>query len=115
MSAAIAGSPGAMAMEVPALYLAESIAPALGRAFAWVLLLGIFSSCCAMLWTACPGERGGGRALAAVAGALLLGRLPFPQLVARLYPLLGWAGLPFILCIFLRNTLTYLPGRRKMR
>lgn len=115
MSAAIAGSPGAMAMEVPALYLAESIAPALGWAFAWVLLLGIFSSCCAMLWTVCPGERGGGRALAAVAGALLLGRLPFPQLVARLYPLLGWAGLPFILCVFLRNALTYLPGRRKMR
>ena len=94
--------------------LCSMSAPFLG-AYAWVLLLGIFSSCCAMLWTACPGERGGGRALAAVAGALLLGRLPFPQLVARLYPLLGWAGLPFILCVFLRNTLTYLPGRRKMR
>ena len=108
MSAAIGGSPGAMAMEVPALYLAERISPALGDAFAWVLLLGIFSSCCAMLWTVCPGETGGGRALAAMAGALLLGRLPFPQLVARLYPLLGWAGLPFVLCVLVRN----MPGRR---
>lgn len=108
MSAAIAGSPGAMAMEVPALYLAERLSPALGGVFAWVLLLGIFSSCCAMLWTVCPGERDGGRAGAAVLTALLLGRLPFGELVARLYPLLGWAGLPFVLCVLVRNT----TGRR---
>ena len=108
MSAAIAGSPGAMAMEVPALYLAERLSPALGGVFAWVLLLGIFSSCCAMLWTVCPGKRDGGRAGAAVLTALLLGRLPFGELVARLYPLLGWAGLPFVLCVLVRNT----TGRR---
>ena len=98
MSAAIAGCPAAMATQVPALYLAQCISPALGGAFAWVLLAGIFSSCCAMVWTACPGEGSGGKALLMLGAALVLGRLPFARLVARLYPLLGWLGLPFAVC-----------------
>lgn len=102
---ALQGSP-AMGLAVPTLYLAEGLHPLLGACFSWVLLLGIFTSCSAMLWTVCPRKQGVGRAVLIMGAALLLGMLPFQRLVGGLYPLLGWLGAPYVLCVWgkmLRN------------
>lgn len=98
LCAALQGSP-AMGLAVPTLYLAQRIHPLLGTCFFWVLLAGIFTSCSAMLWTVCPRKQGGRRAVLVMGTALLLGMFPFQKLVGSLYPLMGWIGAPYVLCL----------------
>ena len=98
LCAALQGGP-AMGLSVPTLYLAQRIHPLLGSCFFWVLLAGIFTSCSAMLWTVCPRKQGGRRAVLVMGTALLLGMFPFQKLVGSLYPLMGWIGAPYVLCL----------------
>lgn len=95
---------GAGEQEAPILALARGLPPVVERAFLGVLLLGIFSSCSAMLWTI-SGEHWC-RGLAILGFSLLTAAAPFQTLVGRLYPLLGWMGLPFVVCV-LKSSIFY--------
>lgn len=89
-------------LSIPVLFLAKNISHLLGSVFSIFLILGMFSSCTAMLWTVCNRFTFGGKRgnqLFAVFIAILvfvLGLLSFTDLVATLYPLVGSAGLVFI-------------------
>ncbi len=95
-------------LDVPTLYLARKIAYVLGAAFSIILIMGIFSSCSAMLWTI--SEKfvvQGTRRSHLFAGltclfAFLLGLLPFAGLVGVVYTILGYVGLVFAGCVVWR-------------
>lgn len=92
-------------LDVPTLYLARQIAYPLGAAFSIILIMGIFSSCSAMLWTVSEkfvrqGTKSGKLfASATCAAAFLLGLLPFSGLVGTVYTILGYLGLIFAGCV----------------
>lgn len=99
----------AAVQEVPTLYLAKKISYSLGAVFSVILIMGIFSSCSAMLWTVSEKfvVQGTAKSYVFAAGtcsvAFLLGLLPFAQLVGKVYTILGYIGLVFAACvIFMR-------------
>ncbi len=87
--------------DVPTLYLTKKISYSLGAVFSIILIMGIFSSCSAMLWTVSEKfvKQGTAKsylfAACACAAAFLLGLLPFAALVGRVYTILGYVGLVF--------------------
>ena len=95
--------------QVPTLYLTKKISYGLGAVFSVILIMGIFSSCSAMLWTI--SERfvvQGTRksyifAVCTCAAAFLLGLLSFAQLVGTIYTLLGYIGLIFAACVICKG------------
>ena len=96
-------------LDVPTLYLARIIAYPLGAVFSIILIMGIFSSCSAMLWTVSEKfvKQGtaAGRLFATgiCIAAFLLGLLPFSGLVGSVYTVLGYIGLVFAGCVAFRR------------
>lgn len=92
-------------LGIPTLYLAEKISYGLGAVFSAVLILGIFSSCSAMLWTVSSKfvEQGTRKSYifagSAAFAAFLLGLLPFAELISVVYPYLGYIGLIYVGCV----------------
>ena len=92
-------------LDVPTLFLARKIAYVLGAVFSIILLMGIFSSCSAMLWTVSEkfvtqGSRKSHFFAAGVcAAAFILGLFPFADLVGVIYTILGYLGLIFAGCV----------------
>lgn len=91
---------------VPTLMMAKQISPQVGAIFAGILLSGIFSTAAPMLWTICDqltDAKGGMSAvllaLLICADALVLGQLPFDQLVSVIYPITGYLGIGLLLCL----------------
>lgn len=99
-------------LDVPTLYLARKIAWPLGAVFSIILIMGIFSSCSAMLWTisekfVVQGTRRSHFFAAAVCvAAFLLGLLPFAGLVGVVYTILGYVGMVFAACVIGKKWLT---------
>jgi uncharacterized membrane protein YkvI len=97
------------ALAIPTLFLAKKISYVLGAFFSVFLILGIFSSCAAMMWTVCDFFTSAGvkhRKLFAIAIAsltFLLGLCPFSGLVAIFYPLIGCLGLIFVICVLCKR------------
>ena len=95
-------------LEVPTLFLARKISFALGAVFSLILIMGIFSSCSAMLWTISEKfvTQGTGKsrlfASSVCLAAFLLGLLPFSGLVGGVYTVLGYIGLVFSGCVVYR-------------
>ena len=96
-------------MYVPTLFLARKIAYILGAVFSIILIMGIFSSCSAMLWTISEKfVAQGSRKSYLFAGctclvAFLLGLLPFADLVGVVYTILGYVGLLFAACVVVKR------------
>ena len=106
MNSAILANIGvAGTLGVPTLYLAEKISYVLGAVFSVVLILGIFSSCSAMLWTVSEkfvvqGTKKSYIFAACVAVvSFVLGLLPFADLIGVVYPYLGYIGLVYVSCV----------------
>jgi len=93
------------ALAIPTLFLAKKISYVLGAFFSIFLILGIFSSCAAMMWSVCSFFTSAGvkhrKILATGIAALtfLLGLCSFSGLVGMLYPLIGCLGLIFVACV----------------
>lgn len=93
------------ALGIPTLYLAKKISFALGAVFSVILILGIFSSCSAMLWTVSEKfVQQGTRKSYIFAGAVgivafLLGLLPFAELIGLVYPYVGYISLVYVSCV----------------
>ena len=99
-------------LDVPTLYLARKIAYVLGAVFSIILIMGIFSSCSAMLWTISEKfvDQGSRKSYLFAACtslcAFLLGLLPFAGLVGVVYTILGYIGLVFAACVIRRRLLS---------
>lgn len=91
-----------VALAVPVLFLAQKISLFFAGIFTIVLILGIFASCSAMMWSVCNrfsyGGDWGNRAFAVGVAVFIfgLGLLPFAELVGIFYPMIGYIGLIFI-------------------
>jgi uncharacterized membrane protein YkvI len=102
-------------LEIPMLHLAEKISSILGAIFSIVLILGMFSSCSAMMWTVCSrfiwGGKRGNRFFAGFVAIFifLLGMFPFSELISVFYPLVGYIGLPYLGCLLYRGIRCELP------
>ena len=92
-------------LAIPMLYLAKKISYILGAVFSIVLILGIFSSCSAMMWSVCNRFTIGGTrgnqifAILVAIFIFVLGLFSFSELVGIFYPLVGYLGLIFIGCV----------------
>ena len=92
-------------MEVPTLYLAGRIAPVFGTIFSTILIMAIFSSCSAMLWTISEKFVVQGTLKSKIFAAcvcilaFLVGLLQFSGLVGIVYTILGYTGLVFSACV----------------
>jgi uncharacterized membrane protein YkvI len=99
----------AASLGVPALFLAKKISPVLGTAFSVVLILGIFASCSAMMWSFCNRFftdriwKNRLFALAASAFTFALGLFSFKNLAGAVFPLIAYLGLVFIGCVFYKG------------
>jgi len=96
-------------LAIPTLYLAKKISYPIGAAFSVILILGIFSSCAAMMWTICgkiyPEDIGKNRiaAVAAAIGTFIMSLFQFSRLVNVFYPFVGYMGLLFIGCVIYKG------------
>ena len=99
----------AATLAIPNLYLAKRISWFLGAIFSIFLVMGIFSSCSAMMWTVCSKfSRGDAKkdrflAIGVAIGTFLLGLLPFGELIGVFYPIIGYCGLVYIGCVVVRK------------
>lgn len=93
---------------VPTLRMAKEISPAVGAIFVVVMICGIFSTAAPMLWTICSklADQGSKASLIIAflvcADALILGQLPFDQLVGAVYPFTGYLGIILMVCMAYR-------------
>lgn len=96
-------------LEIPVLYLAKKISNILGAVFSIVLLLGMFSSCSAMMWSTCNRFTLGGKrgnqifAFFIAIFIFILGLFSFSGLMGVFYPLVGYIGLIYIACIIYKE------------
>ena len=92
-------------LAIPTLYLAKRISYVLGAVFSIFLILGIYSSCSAMMWTVCTKFATGNEhkdriiALSIAVLTFILGLFSFSQLIGLFYPIIGYAGIFFIGCV----------------
>jgi uncharacterized membrane protein YkvI len=92
-------------LEIPTLYLAKTVSRFFGAAFSVILLLGLFSSCSATMWSACSRFDMGSRRANGIFAVLvtvfvfILGLFSFSELISVFYPLVGYVGLIFIGCV----------------
>ncbi len=110
MNTAILLNAGSTAtLAIPVLYLAKKISYLLGAVFSIVLILGMFSSCSAMMWSVCNrftmGGKRGNRIFAALIAifTFVLGLFSFNELIGVFYPLVGYIGLIFIGCVIYKG------------
>ena len=105
--------------DVPTLFLTRKISYSLGAVFSIILIMGIFSSCSAMLWTVSERfvEQGTRKSYIFAAcicvAAFLLGLLPFAQLVGKIYTVLGYIGLVFAACVIYKRVIRITGGKTK--
>ncbi len=114
MNSAILLNAGSVSsLAIPMLYLGNKISPVLGAVFSIILILGMFSSCSAMMWSVCSrftrgGERGNRIfAILITIFTFLLSLFSFGELVGFFYPLVGYIGLVFIGCIMYKSIKKY--------
>lgn len=95
--------------EIPTLYLAARISRLLAGFFSGVLILGMFSTCSTMMWSAASrffkDDAGKNRTFAIALGIIILiaGQFPFSRLLGIFYPLVGYAGLIYLGCVVWKN------------
>ncbi|MEN6314027.1 MAG: hypothetical protein ABFD25_07255 [Clostridiaceae bacterium] len=96
-------------LDIPVLYLAKKLSYTFGAVFSIVLILGMFCSCSAMMWSVCSrfsfGEKRGNRCFAVGVSmfTFVLGLFSFSQLVSVFYPLVGYLGLIYIGCVLYKR------------
>jgi len=93
-------------LSVPTLYLSMRISYVLGTIFTVVLMLGMFSSCSAMMWSFCNqlfADNKTKNRIVAIAVAVFTFAIglffTFRDLVSIFYPFIGYVGLIFIGCV----------------
>ncbi len=96
-------------VDVPTLYLAGRVGPMVANIFTIILLLGMFSSSSATMWSICryiyPEKPKKNRiaALIITVAATLVGILPFAKLVAIILPSIGYIGIFYIVCVIYKG------------
>lgn len=92
--------------DVPSLFIADKMFPAIGVIFSFILFAGIYTTAVPMLWLSCnrlvPNEKDKRfkiLALILTIIAFIGGQFSFSALVNALYPISGYFGIILMLCI----------------
>lgn len=102
--------PNVLKLEVPVLYLGDTISPWVATIFSICILLGIYSTTAPMYWLIknefmrfIPSKFG--VLITVLLGIVFMagGTLPFGELVAMIYPFVGYVGLALVIVIFART------------
>lgn len=104
-----------LSVEVPVLYLAQSIHPIVGILFIYVLLQEMFTTSCAFIWTvsdAVTTHRTPVRLqrIVIIANSVItfiVAQLPFRTLVNIVYPISGYIGLIFLTALIIKEVYLY--------
>ncbi len=92
-------------LQIPTLYLASKISYVLGGMFSVILVLGMFASSSAMMWSICSRfykENIRKNRLLAIAigiAVFILAQFSFSELLGIFYPFVGYIGLIYIGCV----------------
>ena len=102
--------PKVLKLEVPVLYLGDTISPWVAIVFSICILLGIYSTTAPMYWLIknefmrmIPAKFGIVVTIGLGIIFMLGGSLPFGKLVAMIYPFVGYVGLAVVIIIFIRT------------
>lgn len=96
-------------LDIPVLYLARKLSYVLGAVFSAILVLGIFSSCSVMMWSVCSRfsfqEQKHNTLCAVIIAVLayLVSLFSFGKLIGTIYPLIGYIGILFIVCVLYKG------------
>lgn len=96
-------------LDIPVLYLAGKISYVFGAVFSGILVLGIFSSYSVMMWSVCSRftfKEKKWNSLGAIIIAItayLVSLLSFGKLIGTIYPIVGYIGLIFIVCVLYKG------------
>lgn len=99
----------AASLSVPTLYLASKINYVFGGFFSIVLILGMFSSCAATMWSICScffkedKKKNNIFAVVITMCGLFIGLLPFSDLISIILPFNGYYGLIYIICVLYKG------------
>lgn len=105
-------------LSIPVLFLARNISYIFGAIFSVMLILGMFSSCSAMMWSVCNGFKIGGNrgnkifALFITILVFIISLFSFTDLVNIFYPFVGYLGLIYIFCIIYKALKSIIQKRR---
>lgn len=97
------------ALSVPTLYFATRISPVFGAVFFVVLILGIFASTSATVWSFCSGffkndqQKNRLFSFGTIVFCMIMGFVPFGKLMAIAYPIIGYIGLFYIVCVIVKG------------
>ncbi len=95
--------------EIPTLVLASSLSPIFGSLYAVLIILGMYSTATPMMQMACdavPVKKKSQRVIIAVIAAIIgtfVGQSDFSDLINALYPVTGWIGLIFLICLLVKQ------------
>lgn len=109
----------AAVLSVPTLYLAKNISYIFAGAFSIVLLLGMFSSCAATMWSICSNffvvgsKKNKIVSIFVVLVAYVISLFPFGELVGLLFPFIGYYGFIYIICVIYKAISMQLGGKNK--
>ena len=99
----------AVALFVPTLFLAKKISYVFAGAFSVILLLGMFSSCVATMWSigsnffAVGSMKNKIATVVIVLAAYIISLFPFGELVGMIFPLIGYYGFIYIMCVIYKG------------
>ena len=87
-------------LEIPSLYVADSISPVFGAVFSVLLLLGIYTTAVPMMYTVCnkisSDSHSKAYKITAIVTAIVSifgGQLSFSTMISIIYPISGYAGI----------------------
>ncbi len=114
LSFGIMASIGTLYMKnVPALFIAQQMFPAVGIVFSIILFAGIYTTAVPMLWLSCNAVENNEKTkkfkilvIAATILAYAGGQFKFAELVNILYPITGYLGILLFLCIIFNQIKT---------
>ncbi len=95
--------------EIPTLVIASSLSPIFGSLYAVLIILGMYSTATPMMQMACdavPVKNKKQRVIIAVIAAVIgtfVGQSDFSDLINALYPVTGWIGLIFLICLLVKQ------------
>ena len=95
--------------EIPTLVIASSLSPIFGSLYAVLIILGMYSTATPMMQMACdavPVKNKKQRVIIAVVAAVIgtfVGQSDFSDLINALYPVTGWIGLIFLICLLVKQ------------
>ena len=99
--------------DIPTLVLATRLHPVFGKLYAVLIIIGMYSTATPMMQMSCDAVPVKNKtqkyilvAIVFVIG-IIIGQSSFKNLINALYPVTGWIGLIFLICLVVKQIMLY--------